>query len=568
MQGVLHLINLADNPVFHRYRRSQLRLKRSVFWYLATVIITTFAVSLAYIVQTNIGFSEEFAARNQWTTLLVIQGLILLIKGTGKTSAGLIQDKIDQTLDYQRLTPVSPLRNVIGYLFGLPILEYVMFALTLPHLAFIVIKGNIPLSTVLTVYLVFFTCAIFYHMTAVAIGMVMKHWLFGYLLSIFSVAFLNLILVPLGAVFGLKFLQYLSVFPVIGQKVAPLTVPQSANDLPDFSRGNFGPPGPPGPGSRFDAGPVDAGSDLPFSFADPVPFFNWTISPLVFTLLLQAGLIVTFATMAVRRWQKADKHSLSKPYALGILAVFLVLLIGNVWPVITRQYLPFPILGNDNLDELAVVFAILLPLIYAMVVWLLCLFLFSNTVPTHHAYVRGVRRAKKLGHTAARPWDDDSASFAFMSLFVVLALAGFWVVFSEMSGAGYMDFLDGSRYQAWRLPLALGLFLVNSLLLIQVLERRGTILTSLLLWLLPILVAIVSAAAMEDLTEFHTVLASLSPLALVLMTGALPIQSTVPVDANSDFNALYTGSTTGLVFVSVQIILLGLRWRQLRKTLH
>ncbi len=580
MQGALQLFNLADNPVFHRYRRSQLRLKRSVFWYLATLILTTFVISLSYIIQTNIGFSEQYAARNQWTALLVIQGLILLIKGTGRTSAGLIQDKIDQTLDYQRLTPVSPLRNVVGYLFGLPILEYVMFALTLPHLAFVVVKGNIPLSAVLAVYGALFTCTIFYHTTAIAIGMVMKRWLWGYLLSIFSVAFLNLILVPLGAVFGLKFLQYLSVFPVIGQKVQPLMVPQNPDDVPDFRQPPFGPPGegqpdfgPPGPagagpGPQFQSGPVNADGEAAFTFADPVPFFEWTLSPLVFTLLLQAGLIFTFATMAVRRWQKEDKHSLSKPFALGFLAVFLVLLIGNVWPVITRDYLPFAILGNTDLDSLADSIAVALPLLYAMIIWILSIFLYANVVPTHNQYVRGVRRAKKLGREKALPWDDDSANMPFMSLFVVLGLAGFWVLYSQMSGAGYMEFLEGTRFQAWRLPLALGLVLVYSLLLLQVLEQRGTTLTILLLWLLPILVSIVSAASMQNLTSTHTIVASLSPLALILMTGVLPLESVVPISPDDDVSALFTGSTTGMIFVSIQIVLLALRWRQLSRRLH
>ena len=195
MQSIAHLFNLWDNPVFHRFRRSQLRSRKAIFWYLAILIITTFVIMVTYLSQTNfINQSAEAAARRLWAPLLVIQGLTLLLKGTGRTASGLVQDKLDQTLDYQRLTPVSPLRNVIGYLFGLPILEYTMFALTLPHLAFIVIKGNIPLGTVFSVYLIFFTCAIFYHMTAIAVGMVMKRWIWGYLLSIFSVAFLTSIL--------------------------------------------------------------------------------------------------------------------------------------------------------------------------------------------------------------------------------------------------------------------------------------------------------------------------------------------------------------------------------------
>jgi hypothetical protein len=560
MQSVIKLINVWDNPVFHRFRRSQLRAKRAIFWYLATLIITTFVISLTYIIQTNsFDMSEEAAARNQWISLLVIQGLIVLLKGTGRTSAGPIQDKIDETLDYQRLTPVTPLRNLIGYLFGLPILEYTMFALTLPHLAFVVMKGNIPLGTVFSVYLVFFVCAIFYHMTAIAVGMVMKRWIWGYLLSIFSVAFLNLFLPTLASQLGLKFLQYLSIFPVIGQKVMPLMVLR--NNLPQPP----GPPFAPGPGRP---GGADFGSpqqDFPFlSFADPVPFFDWMISPFWFTLMLQLGLIVTFTSMAVRRWQKANRHSLSKPYALGMLAVFIVLVIGNLWPAITGEYLPFALFGTRDLNQLGEVIAIGLPLVYSIAVWLLCIFLYFNVVPTHQDYVRGVRRARKLERMKARPWEDDSASLAFMSLFAVVSLLGYWAIYGTMMDAGFMAFLDGADYAHWRLPLVLAMVLIYSLLLLQVFESRGVVLSALVLWLLPILVAIVSAAAIEDVTRFQTVIASLSPLATVLMTGILPSGWAAGFGAESEIATLLTGANTGLVLLIAQTAFLGYRWRQLR----
>ena len=383
--------------------------------------------------------------------------------------------------------------------------------------------------------------------------MVMKRWIWGYLLSIFAVAFLNLILPALASQFGLKFLQYLSVFPVIGQKVIPLV------DGP----GGLGAPGPGdqlGPRGQF--GPP--GDDAPlFSFADPVPFFDWTLSPFWFTLLLQSGLIVTFASMAVRRWQKENKHSLSKPYALGILGVFIVLVTGNLWPAITGQYLPFAIFGINNLDALSEVIAIGLPLVYVITICFLCNFLFANVVPTHHDYVRGVRRAAKLNRKAALPWDDDSASIPF----IAIALLGYWVVYSRMTEAGFMDFLDGTGFAHWRLPLGLGLVLCYSLLLFQVLQYRGVVLTALLLWLLPILVAIVSAAAIEDVTRFHAVVASLSPLATIVMTGMLPSGWVPAFDAQSEMAIMLTGVNTGLGLLTAQVVLLGFRWQRLRRTL-
>ena len=563
MQSQLGLLNLADNPVFHRYRRSQLRLKASLAWLLLTLIITTFVITLPYIVQTNIGQTEEAAARRLWIPLLIIQGLILLLKGTARTAAGIIQEKIDQTLDYQRLTPLTPLRNVIGYLVGLPILEYAMFALTLPHLAFIVAAGNIPIMTVLTVYTSLLICTIFYHMTAVAVGMVMKRWIVGYLVSIFSVVALNLIIAPLGSQLGLKFLQYLSVLPVIGEKVLPVIQETLFTGGPGAGP-NFGPGPNFAPGPNFGSGPGSG-----FEFAETVPFFGTTLSPFQFTLLLQGGLIVTFATMAVRRWQKADKHSLSKPFALGVLSVFIVLVIGNSWPIITGQGLPFTIFGSNDLAQWSDEIAIALPLVYSLAVLLLCTFLYFNTVPTHHDYVRGLRRAKKLGRSAARPWEDDSANIAFMSLFTVIALAGFAVLFLEMESAGFLRFLDGTGYVAWRLPLALGLVLLYTLLLLQVLENRGAVLSVLLVWLLPILVAIVLSAALESLELPAVVIGSISPLATLLTAGFMPFgDAFAQVSESEEFATLLAGLYTGYGFLAAQIAFLGWRWQRLRKRLH
>jgi hypothetical protein len=252
-----------------------------------------------------------------------------------------------------------------------------------------------------------------------------------------------------------------------------------------------------------------------------------------------------------------------------MLAAFVVLVIGNTWPIITGQDLPFTILGSNVLEERAEVIAIGLPLVYSLMVWLLCTFLYANTVPTHHDYVRGLRRAKKLGRKAARPWDDDSAHFAFMSLFTLIALAGFAVLFFEMQSAGFMRFLDGTDYASWRLPLAFGLGLLYTVLLLQVMGLRGTVLSVMLIWLLPVLVAIVVSAAMERLTLFQAVLASISPLATLVAAGLMPIGDAVArVSESPEFETVRSGFYAGLGFLAAQIVLLGWRWQHLRKRLH
>jgi hypothetical protein len=252
-----------------------------------------------------------------------------------------------------------------------------------------------------------------------------------------------------------------------------------------------------------------------------------------------------------------------------LLSVFVLLFLGNLWPVIVGDFLPFRIFGVGNLEAIKDEIGIALPLMYALAMWLMCTFLYFIFVPSHNSYIRGVRRAGKLGRKAARPWDDDSASIPFMCISIAIASIGFWVLLGEMIPAGYLDTYEPSRfYNVWRLPLALGLSLVCTLLLLQVLETRGTMLTALLLWTLPVLIAIVSVAAMERMTNVHAILAAVSPIALMLMCGLLPLDATLPVDPTDTFEAMHTGTQAGFLFITLQVALLGWRWLHLRKTLR
>ena len=535
MSALLDTVCFWRNPIFVRFCRSRLRLKNAIVWYLLAVIVASFSVAMSYLVMVNSGISPESAARRQWIPLLVIQGLILMVKGTGAVSATLIQDKIDQTLDYQRLTPLSPSQCLVGYLFGLPVLELVMFALTLPHLVFIIAVGNIPLAAVVSVYFSFFVCVVLYHMTAISVGIVMNRWVLGYLLSIFMVVVINLILPFVGSQLGLKFVQFLSVWPVIGQKVLPIVV--SAEGLQFSTQNPF------------------------FGMASDVWIYNWTFTPFQFTLLLQGSLIVTFFVMAYRRWESATRHSLSKPYAMVFLACFIVLVIGNVWPAITGQFLPFQIFGETNLENLAEVIAIALPVIYSLATWLLTGILLAMVVPGHHSCVRGLRRAAKLGKISPRPWDDDSSNIVFMAIIVLIAMAGFFILYSQLMQAGFFDFRVDAQFGLWRLPVALVLILFYTLMLLQVAELKPAVLVILLLWFVPLLLAAVLNAAQQEATTFQAIIASLSPIGLLVMSAAVPLIGFVPVDPQIGFGLVLTGSHSGIFFICVQIVALVLRWR-------
>ena len=82
-------------------------------------------------------------ARGAIIPLLVFQGLILFVLGTAQVAGGMTAERDEGVIDYQRLIPMSPLSKVLGYLFGLPVREYVMFLATLPFTAWALWRGEV-----------------------------------------------------------------------------------------------------------------------------------------------------------------------------------------------------------------------------------------------------------------------------------------------------------------------------------------------------------------------------------------------------------------------------------------
>ena len=78
--------------------------------------------------------------------IFFVQGVILMFMGTGAVASGIANERDSGVLDYQRITPMGPMRKIVGYLFGLPVREYFLFALTLPFVAYGTVRGGIALN--------------------------------------------------------------------------------------------------------------------------------------------------------------------------------------------------------------------------------------------------------------------------------------------------------------------------------------------------------------------------------------------------------------------------------------
>jgi hypothetical protein len=474
------------NPIIIRYSRSRLRLKRSLGWILAVFIVTSFLFFTTYITSINRDLaSSRDAARGVLIPLFFIQGFIMMLMGTGSVASGLVQDKIAGTLDYSRLTPMGPLAKIIGYLLGLPIREYLLFAITFPYTVFALWKGQIPLSVSVPVYTIFFTAVLLYHLTGMAAGMIARKWRFTARLTQGTVILLYAVLPHVSAL-GLYAFDYLTVYPVLTAKLIPL-IPS------EFMPG---------------AGVADA--------VQQVPFYIWRFSPFQFSLVLQLLLIMTLGMMAYRKWRDQNQHALGKRFGMGIYSFVALLVLGNLWPILTKNStinlpLAIPLTAERVNEGLAMV----LPMILAFFLLFVGLWILNMVTPAHHEVLRGWRRVFKFGKTRLAWWQDEAPSAVVLSSFLAVAFVAIGTEMTLLMKNGFLVTDHISWLERLALPAAFFVALVSYYAALISLENRRLVLLLILIWGLPVLLAIFMGAALSSY-EFAIYLSSLSPVFLII----------------------------------------------------
>jgi len=293
-----------ENPIFLRYCQSRLRVPAVGLALLITVIIAGFIMAMGNSIAIHSHMAAADAARSAIIPLLIVQGLILFVLGTAQVAGGMTAERDEGVIDYQRLIPMSPLSKVVGYLFGLPVREYVMFLATLPFTAWSMWRGEVAWNVWLPLYLIVITSTLLYHFTGLLTGTVARNRRWAFLLSI-GLVFALYTVIPQMARFGLVFFKYLTITPVFNESL-PGILPASAGAI------------------------VKAGERL----MPTVKFFDLDFSEAVFTVFSQGGLILTFIVMLCRKWRRAEAHLLGKTWAAGFFVWIQVLLLGNALPLI------------------------------------------------------------------------------------------------------------------------------------------------------------------------------------------------------------------------------------------
>lgn len=191
----LELFNVLENPIVVQHCRMRLRPLPALSWSLVVLTCVAFIFALTYYSLTERGsFDPVEAAKAVLLPLIVVQGVLLMGMGTSAVATGIARERDQRLLDYHRMSPMSPLAKIVGYLFGLPSREYLLFGLTLPFVGYAVWQAGVPASKVLHFYTVFFSSVWLYHMTGLMAGMVSRKAWQSSFISLGLVAGLYLVL--------------------------------------------------------------------------------------------------------------------------------------------------------------------------------------------------------------------------------------------------------------------------------------------------------------------------------------------------------------------------------------
>jgi hypothetical protein len=477
-----------SNPVFRRYCRSRLRPQGLGVSVLVTVLIAGFIVAMVRAISLQNEMDPSDAARSVIIPLLFLQGVILFVFGTAQAAGGMTAERDEGVIDYQRLIPMSPLSKVLGYLFGLPVREYVMFLTTLPFTGWALWTGGVAWQVWLPLYAVVFTSALTYHFTGLLTGTVAKNRRWAFLASI-GLVFCLYTVIPQVAKFGLVFFKYLTITPVV-EECLPGLLPKTAGAAVESIQ----------------------------RLAPTVKFFGLDFSETVFTVFSQGGLILTFVVMLCRKWRRGESHLLGKTWATGFFIWIQTLLLGNALPLIDTGSL-FPSRAFTRMVRVVQsrppepMEAVAMSGIYGLVTLVLIFILVGMVTPTTDSQLRGWRRVRKQGESSL-PFFSDAATGFWAAIVMALAGAGGWFLFTR-------GLVESRWFPGHEVPVGVfGLFAavllsagVGYQALLEAKGGRHVMLTAIFVGVVPVMIGAVMAVS-ENLAPIAVWLVGMSPLSL------------------------------------------------------
>lgn len=540
-------LNVFNNAICIQHARARLRLLPTLSWGLITLTCVAFIYVLIYYVLIRRGdFNPVEAAKTALVPLIIVQGVLLMGMGTSAVATGIARERDRELLDYHRMSPMSPAAKIVGYLFGLPSREYFLFALTLPFVAYAVLRGGVPLLKVAHFYVVFFSSVWLYHMTGLMAGMVSRKPWHSSFVSLGSVVVLYLVL-PLFARVGLSFFDFLTVRPTFYGMVAE-----------ELQAG--------------DHGDWVAERMLLAQQYESVPFYGLSLNPTAFSLVVQIFALTAMYHVVRRKWVDNAWHPFSKRFSVFFVFGVVTLLVGSIWPLLFDTQVHDDLVARMQGAQDTVVLSLLIGLFF-VVSGLAVLMTISLTTPTAQTARKGLRRARKRGLSRVPLSWDAATTLPTTLAMLLIAVAAYGLVLLAIRSGEVYEIKPGME----RWLVALGVLGVLVVVAFQGMHerfgQRPVILGLFVLWVMPVMVGIVMLAAFDAWRPAMYV-GALCPAVAGGMSLALLLDASAGHITNGSYiikgtpaedHARMVVALTIVLYAGLAVIAQGLRFRAARR---
>ncbi|MCC6680929.1 MAG: hypothetical protein IT445_08505 [Phycisphaeraceae bacterium] len=460
------------NAIWVKSAYARLRPRAMLAWLVIVLSVAAFLYLVVYLVTAEHRYLQhEQAAKTALLPLIILQAFILMVMGTATVASGFARERGAELLDYHRLTPMSPSSKILGFLFGLPVREYLLFALTLPFVGYAAMRGDLSPWKLLLFYAVFFCSTWVYHMTALVAAMCVKRPWSAQAITLGMVAGLYLVLPQLGRI-GFTIFEFLTVRPTFYGMVAGEVSDVTARRNPFF--------------------------EYQIQRWQQVEFFNLSLSPVLFSLLVEGFVLLSLFLVVHRKWRNEQHHPFPKLYAIFCGLVVHVVLVGSIWPFITRlekyNLLYGRMRGALRLDSSMHALLLILFVLLAVcgVGGGVLIQLVSPTIQTMRS---GLRRARKIG-SRRLSFNSDAASALPVALAVSgLTFVSYSAILAVASHSSLFDMQPTSWLAHWAPPLLIGLLLMFVFLLSELLGVKVMAFTLFVLWMIPFFVQVILLGA-------------------------------------------------------------------------
>ena len=508
--SIRYTVNLFSNPIFVKQTRVRLRLRLAIAWGLLYLMFVGFVYLMAYFLVDKLSaFGDINPSRAAFFALFVLQCVILMGFGTHAVAWGIAYERSKGLIDYQRMTPMSPVSKIVGYMFGLPVREYFLFLLTLPFVLYSMVQGEIAFVDLVRLYSVFFASVWVYHLTGIVVGMVAeKPWRAA--MAAPSIVFTLYVMLPFLSVAGVDFLDYMTVRPAMKVYIADYLpgIATSIDTMKLFGGGDY----------FGEATFVDVGH---------VMFYEAEISSTWFSLLLQGGLLTVLLIIVYRKWVDDDNLPFSKWLSVMFFGFVQFLILGGYWQFFTdAEMVRAKCMKWEGLSKDSNLFAgfsgeaalfIMLMITYLFVSMTMHLMMIFVSSPCKFLYARGIRYARKKGLHYVPMFSDGSSSFGFgMVNLAVVAFVYFKMVsMAQLSGMYFGNDMGVSTGSAIALYLPLVGFVLIGLYTQafgEIIGHRPFSFMLCFFWVGPLFYYALSGIANNLISEHSVTVGSFSPI--------------------------------------------------------